>query len=276
MRLSFCQSITLLIMILWVSSATAQTLTLAWDPSTDSAVAGYQLYYQVESPRPPFDGSEAAQGFSPIDVGPYNSQDIDLPDDGRVYYFAVTAYTNLGYESAFSNIIANFPRPVLLGPSQNSPEAGPTVTFNWSHEAIDPDTTYTLIYGSEAGVLASGWWGSVKADSGWWMIVFWSLVLWTLFRSRSNRIAWLQVMMAAGLFAVCLLSACGGGGGDGSGSNEAIPGIETLVVSGIANQYYETADLLPGQTYYWKILAVDSQGREVESDLASFRTLTDF
>lgn len=265
-------SVTLLLILFWVSTAVAQSVNLAWDPSSDPSVAGYQVYYQAGNSQPPFLGTEAAEGMSPIDVGPSTSLGLALPDDGRVYYFTVTAYNGTGAESSFSNIVANQPMPMLLEPGQNSSGVGQVVTFSWSHEVTDPNTTYTLAYGPEAEVTAAGFLGGpIKTDTSWWLIIFGLLALLPLFLSRALRFSWLPVIVA-GFFGSCLVTACGGGGGSESSATVIIPGVQTQVVSELYNQYYVATDLVPGQTYYWKVLAIDGQGVEVESEVFSFST----
>jgi hypothetical protein len=265
--------------------ALAQTVDLEWDSNMDSNLAGYRLYYQAGSPQPPFLGVEASQGASPIDVGPDNFLGVDLPDDGRIYYFAVTAYDESGYESAYSNVVANRPRPNLVAPDQGSRDIPSIVTFDWYHEKSDSATTYTLVFGTEAEVAASGVVmlpGNHLPPRGG--AVFLAISVLSLLFLFARKIAWYPVL-AAGLLGACLVTACGGGGaggagpvspGDGSDPGVIIPGVQTQVVSGLTDQYYVAADLLaPGQTYYWKVLAVDGQGVTVESEVYSFTTVDD-
>lgn len=82
----------------------AATVTLEWDlPSQDSdLVAGYLLYYG-EGSGPPYEGTEANEGPSPIDVGDVTTFTVAGLDDTRSYFFAVTAYNAEGLESDYSN-----------------------------------------------------------------------------------------------------------------------------------------------------------------------------
>ena len=263
---------TFLLTLFWVSTAVAQSVDLAWDPSSDPSVAGYQVYYQAENSQPPLLGIEAAEGTSPIDTGLSTSLGLTLPDDGRVYYFTVTAYNGSGAESSFSNVVANQPMPMLLAPGQNSSGVGQVVTFSWSHAVTDPNTTYTLVYGPEADVTAAGFLGgSISSTTSWWLIIFGLLALLLVLLSRTLRFSWLPVLVA-GFFGSCLVTACGGGGGDVSSAAVIIPGVQAQVVSEIYDQYYVATDLVPGQTYYWKVIAIDGQGAEVESEVFSFST----
>lgn len=272
------QLIFFLVFILWSSSALAQTVSLEWDTNTeDPHLAGYRIYYQAGTSQPPFLGTGAFEGDSPIDVGLGNSQVVTLPDDGKVYYFTITAYDESGYESAYSNIVANRPRPALLGPGQNSSVIEQNVIFRWNHEPADLNTTYTLVFGPESGVDASGFWiGGSKAFFPWAVTAYVLLFLLPLLMGRLRWLAGLKVL-ASGFVCVFLVTACGGGGSgsadDGSTDPSTdIPGIQTQDFPGLTQQYYEATDLVPGQTYYWKVVAVDGQGTEVESEVFSFTT----
>jgi hypothetical protein len=80
------------------------TVTLAWDPPSENShlVTGYLLYYGDVS-GPPYEGTEAHEGPSPIDVGNVTSFTVTGVDDTREYFFAVTAYSEEGSESDYSN-----------------------------------------------------------------------------------------------------------------------------------------------------------------------------
>ncbi len=71
----------------------AQSVTLAWDPSPDDSVAGYNAYYGV-----------ASRSYTNlIDVGDATRATIPGLIEGTTYFFAVTAYNFLGLESVFSD-----------------------------------------------------------------------------------------------------------------------------------------------------------------------------
>jgi hypothetical protein len=73
--------------------ARAAQLSLTWDPSGDSDVAGYKVYY----------GTQSGTYTEVIDAG--NSTTCTIPDlaVGTTYYIAATAYDSYGYESGYSN-----------------------------------------------------------------------------------------------------------------------------------------------------------------------------
>ena len=80
--------------------ANARDVTLAW--TSDPTVDGYKMYYKTGSPGPPYDGIEAAEGDSPIDVGWTAEFTLRALSDNDDYYFVITAYNEYG-ESGYSN-----------------------------------------------------------------------------------------------------------------------------------------------------------------------------
>lgn len=78
----------------------ARDVTLAWD--TDPSVDGYLLYYNAGSSGPPYNGTGAAEGDSPVDVGWVSEFTLRALSDEDDYYFVVTAYTQDG-QSGYSN-----------------------------------------------------------------------------------------------------------------------------------------------------------------------------
>jgi hypothetical protein len=93
-----------LLALLLPTGAYAATITLAWDPPSENPqlVAGYLLYYGNVS-GPPYEGTEANEGPSPIDVGNVTTFSFNGLDDTRDWFFAVTAYNKEGSESTYSN-----------------------------------------------------------------------------------------------------------------------------------------------------------------------------
>jgi PKD repeat protein len=76
-------------------------ITLQWDANSEEDLAGYKVYYKIGSYGPPYDGTDAEQGASPIRVALEDLADPDNPefrltglDPGQIYFFAVTAYDN--------------------------------------------------------------------------------------------------------------------------------------------------------------------------------------
>ncbi|QXE91678.1 fibronectin type III domain-containing protein [Geomonas subterranea] len=105
----------------------ATSVSLAWDPSPDTDIAGYRVYYQANSSGLPFQGTGAAEGNAPVDGGTLTVASISGLDPANSYYFAVTAYNSAGTESVYSNIVQvpeTLPPLVsVTSPAENTPVA---------------------------------------------------------------------------------------------------------------------------------------------------------
>ena len=98
-RFKFFNSIFLAASILFslpASNAHPAQVTLAWDASTDSNIAGYKVHY----------GNSSGSYQAVIDVGKTTSCTISTLLDGTTYYFAATDYNTSGGESAYSNEVS--------------------------------------------------------------------------------------------------------------------------------------------------------------------------
>jgi hypothetical protein len=74
----------------------ALTLSFQWTGSQDADVTGYKLHF----------GNESRTYTESIDVGNATSHTMNGLEDGRMYYFAATAYSRTGTESDFSNEVS--------------------------------------------------------------------------------------------------------------------------------------------------------------------------
>ncbi len=71
-------------------------VTLSWTYSVDSSTGGYYVYY---GERPgEYLGREAVQGESPVDVGNVNRITFKGLKNGKIYYFAIAAYSRVNDE----------------------------------------------------------------------------------------------------------------------------------------------------------------------------------
>lgn len=109
--------------VAWLSLAPVVAMhgaTLNWTPSTDSAVAGFKIYYGPSS-----------QGYTnSLVVGKVNSTTISGLVAKATYYLVVTALDNVGHESAFSGEISfTVPAPVSSnsGVPANTPSSNVAV-----------------------------------------------------------------------------------------------------------------------------------------------------
>jgi hypothetical protein len=94
-------------------------VTLAWDPSPDPNVTGYNVYYGVQS--------RSYTNF--LILGNTNSVVISNLANGTIYYFAATTVNSVGLESDFSAEASYFVRP---SGGDQAPTLDPinSVTFN--------------------------------------------------------------------------------------------------------------------------------------------------
>jgi Fibronectin type III domain/Bacterial TSP3 repeat len=81
------------------SSAAAQSVTLAWNPNTESNLTGYVVEYGPQSGNP----------SSSMPVGNVTSQQITGLQAGVTYYFRVRAVNTAGQQSAPSNQVSYTP-----------------------------------------------------------------------------------------------------------------------------------------------------------------------
>jgi hypothetical protein len=86
----------------------AGNVTLAWEPSTDPNVVGYNVYF----------GGVSETYTNKISAGDATSAVISNLIPGATYYFAATAYDSTGLESPFSNE-ASYVVPLAI--TDNSP-----------------------------------------------------------------------------------------------------------------------------------------------------------
>lgn len=135
--------LSLLVLLASPNAAWAVTSTLSWDPAPDAEmVTGWKIYYDRDQPGPPYDGTDANEGPSPIDVPIASIADPMMPtiqisglESCVTYWFAATAYNDAG-ESDFS---AEVEKKVVAKPSDvmavsNAPGE---VTVSWGGPPAD-------------------------------------------------------------------------------------------------------------------------------------------
>ena len=123
------------LMTAWAVAAGAQQVTLAWDASASSAVAGYRLYY----------GTNTRSYQFVTNSGLMLTQAVVLPHRGR-WFFAATAYDTNGLESDFSNEVS----------WESKPTAPVMAGKAW--------VRLTPVFGRSTNLAA---WGSVTGEATW-------------------------------------------------------------------------------------------------------------
>ena len=97
------RKILVLMFLTWSTPAYALDITLQWNANAETDLAGYKIYYKTRTPGPSYNGTGAAEGSSPIDVGNVTQFTLHGLNEDVVYFFAVTAYNTARLESGFSN-----------------------------------------------------------------------------------------------------------------------------------------------------------------------------
>jgi hypothetical protein len=114
---------------LLVQPAEAATVTLVWDPNTESNLAGYLLSY----------GTASGQYTTTIDVGNVTTYHFEEPNPSVRYYLALRAYGDEGLISPYSNEVVTTPNPPLtmtvLSSNRMSPQpVGTSIVFTATAE----------------------------------------------------------------------------------------------------------------------------------------------
>ena len=99
----------------------ASSVTLAWNPSTATNIAGYKIYY----------GAASRTYTNVVDVGNLTNATISSLISGTTYYFAATAYDTYALESdysteaVFTNVTITPPAIVLSSPVNGASYTAP-------------------------------------------------------------------------------------------------------------------------------------------------------
>lgn len=102
----------MLILLLKAASAFSAGFTFAWDPNSETNIAGYKLHYSTNSGGP---------YTSVVDAGLVTTFSITNLPYGRTFFFTLTAYDTAGSTSAFSAEIS--------GTTPAAPPPAPPVNF---------------------------------------------------------------------------------------------------------------------------------------------------
>lgn len=154
--------VTAVAVLLSAGISLAASAKLQWDANTESTLKGYKIYYKTGTSGPPYNGSGASQGSSPITVSLKNLADAAHPEfsltnlnDGKTYYFSVTAYSDTA-ESGYSSEVA-LQAGTLSGSVIDNADAGFSTVGTWT-----TSSSYPGYYGDNYRYAAAGA-GSKKA-----------------------------------------------------------------------------------------------------------------
>ncbi|TKB07436.1 PKD domain-containing protein [Desulforhopalus sp. IMCC35007] len=144
--------LTLLAIVLGCSISFAKDYSFSWSANAEP-VEGYRLYYKMGGVAgPPFDGTGATEGSSPIDLGKVTSFTISGLLDNTTYHFALTAYNGTD-ESDYTDVITVFPTVGTVDPlsakisvDKQSGEAPLTISFDAS-SSTGVITGYSWVFG---------------------------------------------------------------------------------------------------------------------------------
>jgi hypothetical protein len=132
--------------------APAQGTSLAWDPSPDSNVIGYNVYY----------GTTSGDYSSMTSVQNITSTTISNLTAGKTYYFAVTAFDANGVESTFSNEIQFIVPGVLTFSKGANPGDPMLIKF-----PVAPSQSYEVQATSDFQSWATIWQTGVATSNAW-------------------------------------------------------------------------------------------------------------
>ena len=117
-----------------------KTVTLAWDANSETDLAGYNLYYGISARPVTEEGPETTTYTEKVAINDATATTHSIDLTLEIYYFALTAFDDVGNESGFSNeVSANL---------MDAPTGFEVVGFVWdtysSPESIDG---FKLYYG---------------------------------------------------------------------------------------------------------------------------------
>lgn len=135
-------SILFFVMML-TAPAQAREVTLTWEPNSEPDLSHYVVYRGTES------GVYAENSGN---IGLVTTYTCTIPDDGNVYFFAVTAVDKAGLESDFSNEV-NTEKSDSLIDSATNPPADPTGNKLVNLKYTGPDGSTYMVEGSKLTII---------------------------------------------------------------------------------------------------------------------------
>ncbi len=132
-----------LALVLVATGALAASVTLAWDPVSSPALAGYVVH----------SGPAAGNYTTRIDVGNVTTRAVANLAEGATYHFAVTAYDATGTQSSFSNDVAvtvGYAAPIASFTASVSSGVAP-LALNFTSTSSGNIASYAWTFGDGTG-----------------------------------------------------------------------------------------------------------------------------
>lgn len=101
-RIGICHTLTFLLFV--GHTALAADVTLAWDPNSETDLAGYGIYFRKSTSGPPYDlfGYVTLAELKDVNNPTFTVTNLEK---GFQYFFAATAYDTDGNESYYSTSV---------------------------------------------------------------------------------------------------------------------------------------------------------------------------
>jgi chitinase len=132
-----------LLILLLAGNAFAAQISLAWDPNTEPDLAGYRVHI----------GDSSGVYHTTVDVGNVSSVIVSGLQDGRVYYFVLTAYDTNGTESDFSEEVSGTPtEPPPPPPPADTTAPAVSITSPQNLGVVSGTVTVTASASDNVGV----------------------------------------------------------------------------------------------------------------------------
>lgn len=170
MLLCTCLGLAFLVSVQGLSAdPNTRKINLAWDPNGEPDLDGYMIYYKCCIPGPPYDGTEADQGDSPIIV---YLEDLQNPGNPRFeldglskqndYYVTLTAFDSQSNQSGFSEEVfaAAIPATIITDPSSPADDS----TDDRNSADVDSDQTDSADGSTDATTSSDGGSSSSTSD----------------------------------------------------------------------------------------------------------------
>jgi hypothetical protein len=146
--------------VLTSAIAVNNAVILKWDSVADIDLAGYKIFFDKDTPTPPYNGASSVWGHpSPVNVGMTNSYKLSGLGNDSTFYIAMKAYDISGNESNYSLPVSVFvtPPPSVLAITNDTIFSGSSNCYNATDSIIVAGNGATFIVknGGSANLIAA-------------------------------------------------------------------------------------------------------------------------